>query len=84
MGFGDVKLALLLGAMLGFAGSWPLTLAGMFLSFFFGAAGGALLMIVTGASRKSQVPFGPYLALGAMVAVVFGEPLVAFYRGLVV
>ncbi len=61
-----------------------LTLAGMFLSFFFGAAGGALLMIVTGASRKSQVPFGPYLALGAMVAVVFGEPLVAFYRGLVV
>lgn len=75
MGFGDCKLAILLGLVLGF----PNILAGLFLSFFFGAIIGLCLMVFTKQGLKSQIPFAPFLVLGAFLAMVFGAQLVDSY-----
>jgi len=72
MGFGDVKLAAVLGAMLGAQN----VLVGLLLAFLLGAVGG-LIGRALGGGRV--VPFGPYLVLGALAALFFGEPLVAWY-----
>ena len=74
MGFGDVKLAAVLGAVLG----WENLLVALFLSFIFGAAGGLTVRLL-GGSR--QVPFGPYLVLGGLVALFYGGVLIEWYLG---
>jgi leader peptidase (prepilin peptidase)/N-methyltransferase len=75
MGFGDVKLAALLGALLG----WQNLLLALFLAFVLGAVGG-LAGRALGGGR--QIPFGPYLALGGLLALFFGSSLIAWYLGL--
>lgn len=75
MGMGDVKLSAVLGLALGFLG-WPRLLVGFFLSFAAGAVGGLALIAGRRAGMKSEVPFGPYLALGTIVSVLFGAPIV--------
>ncbi len=75
MGMGDVKLSAVLGLALGFLG-WPRLLVGFFLSFAAGAVGGLALIAGRRAGLKSEVPFGPYLALGTIVSVLFGAPIV--------
>ena len=79
MGFGDVRLAALLGMFLGWIelGAVPV---GLFLGFFLGAVVGVALMIVGKKGRKDRVPFGPFLASGAMLAVFFSGPIIDFYR----
>ena len=74
MGFGDVKLAAVLGVMLG----WQSLAVALLLAFVFGAVGG-LVAKALGGSR--QVPFGPYLVLGGLVALFYGPALVAWYLG---
>ncbi len=70
MGMGDVKLALLLGASLG----W-LVGAALLLGFVAAAVAGLGLMARYGLrARKRTMPFGPFLALGAIVALFFGTP----------
>ena len=73
MGMGDVKLALLIGALLGWGAFGALLLA--FLCTF----PVALVLVVRGgsAARKSAIPFGPFLALGALI-VLFGPYLAGF------
>jgi leader peptidase (prepilin peptidase)/N-methyltransferase len=78
MGFGDVKLAGVLGMYLGFLGFAEL-LVGGFLGFLFGGVLGGLLMIVGRAGRKSQIPFGPFMLAGALVAVLWGGALADLY-----
>ena len=78
MGFGDVKLAGVLGLYLGWLG-WSVLVVGLFLGFLFGGALGALLMVVGRASRKSKIPYGPFMLLGAFVAVLFGSALAGWY-----
>jgi len=82
MGMGDVKLAGVLGTFLGYLGGLSLVLAGMFLSFVAGGVIGTIVMVVTGGSRKMQVPFGPFLAAGTVAAIVFGRRLVDSYLGM--
>jgi leader peptidase (prepilin peptidase) / N-methyltransferase len=82
MGGGDIKLAFVLGTMLGFAEGVGVVLLGMFLSFLIGAVAGVAVMLVTGGGRKSQVPFGPFLALGTVLAIFVGEPLLDRYTSL--
>lgn len=81
MGGGDVKLAFVLGMFLGYAGGIGVVLVGMFLAFLIGGVSGLVVMLVTGGGRKMQVPFGPFLALGTMVAIAVGEPIVDAYLG---
>lgn len=81
MGFGDVKLAFVLGTFLGYTrlGLVPL---GMFLAFLSGAVTGVAVMLRGRGGRKMQIPFGPFLALGTVVAIFAGDPLLDAYLGL--
>jgi leader peptidase (prepilin peptidase) / N-methyltransferase len=72
MGDGDVRLAPLLGAFTGWLGLTTVPI-GLFLGFFFGAMVGMAMMIGGKADRKTALPFGPFLAAGAMVAVFVGR-----------
>lgn len=75
MGFGDVKLAILMGLLLGF----PNILVALFLAFFFGAIIGVILMGFEKKSLKSEIPFGPFLIIGTFIAILFGSQIVNWY-----
>ncbi len=78
MGFGDVRLAGLVGMLLGWL-SIGHVLLGLFLGFLIAAVVGVGLVAVKLRTRKDKVPFGPFLALGAVLAVLFGDPLLSWY-----
>lgn len=78
MGFGDVKLAGVLGLYLGYLGWGPLV-AGAFLGFLLGGVASAVLLLARRATRRSAIPFGPFMILGAFAAVLWGEPLASAY-----
>ncbi|MFG2959925.1 prepilin peptidase [Streptomyces sp. NPDC048291] len=71
MGFGDVKLALGTGAVLGWYG-WPTVLLGTFAGFLFGALYGGALVVVRRAGRKTAIAFGPFLIAGAFAGLLVG------------
>ncbi|MFI6091384.1 prepilin peptidase [Streptomyces sp. NPDC051218] len=71
MGFGDVKLALGLGAALGWYG-WGAVLLGTFAGFLLAALYGAGLVIARRAGRRTAIPFGPFLIGGAFVGLLMG------------
>jgi len=75
MGFGDVKLAAVLGGILG----WERLLVAIFLAVTIGAIGGVIARLA-GGSR--MVPFGPYLLLGGLASLLFGGHVVDWYLGL--
>ena len=78
MGMGDVKLALLLGAALG----WNVAV-GMMLGMLFAMGAAAVLVARHGTkARKMAIPFGPFLALGAIVALFAGDAILRGYLGL--
>ncbi len=72
MGDGDVRLSPLLGAYLGWLNP-GLVAVGLFFGFFAGAAIGVAMMASGRAGRKTAVPFGPFLALGTILAVFVGQ-----------
>lgn len=78
MGLGDVELGALLGAILG----WPLSVVALFLSFFIGAILGTVLVILKRKKWKSEIPFGPFLILGAGLALGGGSQLISWYTSL--
>ncbi len=78
MGFGDVKLAGVLGIYLGWLG-WAEVVTGGFLGFLFGGVVGGALMALRRAGRRSQIPFGPFMLAGAFVAIVWARPLADLY-----
>ena len=80
MGFGDVRLAGLIGLNLGWLGLAHVAV-GLFAGFFLGAVVGVGLMAAGVASRRSRIPFGPFLAAGAVVGVLWGTTLVHWWLG---
>jgi leader peptidase (prepilin peptidase)/N-methyltransferase len=80
MGFGDVKLAGVLGLYLGWVG-WGAVLIGWFAAFLLGGVFAVGLVVAGRARRGSGIPFGPWMLLGAGVGVVVGEPLWSAYLG---
>ena len=72
MGFGDAKLAAALGALLG----WQNLLVGLFAAFVIGAVGGVVGRLAGGGR---VVPFGPSLILGGLLALFFGQRIIAWY-----
>jgi leader peptidase (prepilin peptidase)/N-methyltransferase len=81
MGYGDVKLAGLLGLYLGWLG-WSSVLVGTFAGFLIGGAVGAALLLTRRADRKTAIPFGPFMLGGAMLALFIAGPVAAWYTSL--
>ena len=69
LGFGDVKLAAMLGLLLGWLG-WPVLVLGFFLGFFLQAVLGVVLLALRRAGRRSDLPFGPALIAGCLAAAL--------------
>jgi leader peptidase (prepilin peptidase)/N-methyltransferase len=80
MGFGDVRLAGLCGMFLAFLG-WRYFAVGFFLSFVIGGIVGIALLATRRAGRKTQIPYGPFLATGTMIGVLFGPPIANVWLG---
>lgn len=78
MGYGDVRLAGLIGGYLAWLG-WAPLLVGAFGGFLLGAVGGALVMLAVGGGRKTTIPYGPYLLAAAWVGLLWGEPIARTY-----
>lgn len=74
MGFGDVMLMAMIGAFLG----WKLVLFTFFIAPVFGAPIGIIAKLRYG---QDTIPYGPYLALGALVAIFFGQKILNMFFG---
>ena len=81
MGFGDVKLAGVIGLFLGFLGP-PQLLVGAFAAFVLGGLFSVGLLIARRAGRGSGIPFGPWMLAGAWVGILAGAPIASFYLDL--
>jgi leader peptidase (prepilin peptidase) / N-methyltransferase len=75
LGMGDVKMLAMIGAFLG----WKLMVVTLFLGSFSGSILGLLLISFRKGSMQSALPFGTFLALGALAATVIGDRLIAWY-----
>ncbi|MDQ7857263.1 MAG: prepilin peptidase [Armatimonadota bacterium] len=78
MGEGDIKLAAMIGAFLG----WPGVAVALFAAFLVGGLVGVGLLALRLRRRRDAIPFGPALAAGALVALFWGERLWAWYWSL--
>ncbi len=75
MGLGDVKLVFLLGLLLGYPG----IIVALYVAFLTGAVVGVILVMARKKSLKSSVAFGPFLVIGALVALIGGESILAWW-----
>ena len=78
LGMGDVKMLAMIGAFLG----WRLVLLTLVLGSFSGTIVGLGVLLMKRESMKYALPFGTFLALGAIVAAVAGDPIIHWYFGL--
>ena len=77
MGGGDVKLAAMIGAFLG----WKYIIISLFLGFFLGALAGIVLILSKIKSREDVVPFGPFIVLGSFITLLWGDKIISWYLG---
>ncbi len=77
MGGGDIKMMAMVGALTG----WKGVLLTTFIGSLTGSIIGIFLVIFRGKGRKSKVPFGPFLALGTVVTILFGQEILRLYLG---
>jgi len=75
MGYGDFKLLAAIGAWFG----WQLLPAVILLSSVLGSVIGIALILFKGKTRQTAIPFGPFLALGGIAALFYGQALASFY-----
>lgn len=73
MGGGDIKLAAAVGAFMG----WRMLLVALFMAFVLGAVGGLIYLALGG--KDKTIPFGPFMAAGALLALVIGQFLLSWY-----
>jgi leader peptidase (prepilin peptidase)/N-methyltransferase len=77
LGMGDVKMLAMIGAFLG----WKAVLVTLILSSFAGALVGIGIIAFTKGTMRLALPFGTFLSLGALAAMLVGDPLVTWYSG---
>ena len=75
MGGGDVKLLAMIGAFLG----WKAVILTILLSSLIGSITGIIIMVWKGKDSKYAIPFGPFLSLGAVISLFYGESLIRWY-----
>jgi leader peptidase (prepilin peptidase)/N-methyltransferase len=80
MGGGDIKLGAYLGLHLGWIGLGHVAV-GAILGFFTGSIAGVALMAAGKKGRKDPIPFGPFMALGALLAIFIGDRIVSIWLG---
>jgi leader peptidase (prepilin peptidase) / N-methyltransferase len=78
MGGGDVKLLAMIGAFLG----WKAVILTILLSSLIGSVTGVVLMLIKGKDFKYAIPFGPFLSLGAILSLYYGEKIIRWYLDL--
>ena len=78
LGGGDVRL----GAIMGFVLGWPIVLIGLFWGYLLGSIYSAIGLITKKLTRKSPIPFGPFLLLGTYIAMFWGRDMLNWYLGL--
>ena len=76
---GDVKLAGLLGLMAGF----PLIFVALFIAIWAGGLVAVVLLVSGRKKRKEMLPFGPFLCIGGLAALLWGRQILAWYAGLI-
>jgi leader peptidase (prepilin peptidase)/N-methyltransferase len=77
MGGGDMKLGAMLGAFLG----WKALLVALFVAVVLGGLSAVALLASRRLARKDAIPFGPFLAIGGAVALLWGDRIIAWYLG---
>ena len=80
MGLGDAKLVPTLGFALGWLG-WPAVVAGFYAAALLGGLAGLFALVVLRRGRKSKLPYGPWLAAGAVAGVLLAGPVASWYEG---
>jgi leader peptidase (prepilin peptidase) / N-methyltransferase len=75
MGFGDVKLYFVIGIVLGIQA----VILSFFLASLFGSIFGGIGLLTGLVKRKQPIPFGPFIAVGALISYYFGENIVQWY-----
>ena len=75
MGGGDIKMMAMVGSFMG----WKSTLLTTFAGSLLGSCVGIFLMVVKGKGRKTKVPFGPFLAAGALISLFCGQEILSLY-----
>ena len=78
MGWGDLKMASLIGLVIGY----PLVFVALFLAVVSGGLISWVLILIKARSRKQSIPFGPFLSLGAIAALLWGTNILDWYTGL--
>lgn len=78
MGEGDVKIAAALGLLVG----WPAALVFLVAAFVIGGVFGAILMMTGQAKMKSALPFAPFLIIGGLIALFWGQHMISWYMGI--
>jgi leader peptidase (prepilin peptidase)/N-methyltransferase len=76
MGGGDIKLAAMVGAFLG----WKAVLLALFLAILVGAIVGITMIIIGLKERREHIPFGPFIAAGTILVVFWGETILKAYQ----
>ena len=79
LGGGDVRI----GAIMGFVLGWPNILIGLFLAYLLGSIVSVVGLLTKKLSRKSAIPFGPFLFLGTYIAMFWGQDILGWYLGMI-
>lgn len=75
MGGGDIKLMAMIGLMIG----WKLTIISILLSVYIGGLIGGLLLLLRIKKRGDVIPYGPFIAIGTILSIFFGNELILWY-----
>jgi prepilin signal peptidase PulO-like enzyme (type II secretory pathway) len=78
LGGGDVRI----GAIMGFILGWPNIITGLFLGYLLGSVYSAVGLLTGRLTRKSPIPFGPFLFLGTYIALFWGKDIISWYMGM--
>lgn len=78
IGGGDLRLGLLLGAVL----TWPSVILALFLAYIFGAIVGVGLLLTNKVNRKTEIPFGVFIVPAMIIAMLWGQAIITWYLSL--
>ncbi len=76
LGLGDLRIGLFMGAALG---NWPVLLVALLIAYVIGALVSSFLVFLGKKGFKSQIPLGPFLAVGTAIALFFGQQIINWY-----